>query len=415
MTKANIAKSREHRLKKRTRIFCAVAALLATASVFLREPMLRAQAVTYQTHGPIVTPPPEGFLSVGPPDICKIMTSNGDPNAVPPIQPTYSSQSSTLPDGGFLKKNTVLRVNAATTAAITGPVACDQYVLGNYSASYARYLSNLSLIRPDTLEYYNWFAPYQVYSYDSRNFGNFISFAMQTVGNFPFDFRTRAFSTNCNIPTTSDPSRKTVNVTACEPVWRLMGNPVFQPHLPTGPITLYIPPGQLWDILVGPNNNGPAVAATNDLALYGVGVIITPNIQDCGLLGDCVKVSSNDPVSDPGLKDSCARFAETARNFTTGVITGYSDIVLNNLYWPYANADRLQRTMEHELAHGLGLNHNGCVTADSLMSTAFPVGQSVYTACTVLPQGAAKSPTPNDVLPTQSSTYGNKARTVCGF
>jgi hypothetical protein len=49
------------------------------------------------------------------------MTSNGDPNAVPPIQPTYSSQSSTLPDGGFLKKNTVLRVNAATTAAITGP------------------------------------------------------------------------------------------------------------------------------------------------------------------------------------------------------------------------------------------------------------------------------------------------------
>ena len=85
-------------------------------------------------------------------------------------------------------------------------------------------------------------------------------------------------------------------------------------------------------------------------------------------------------------------------------------------YWPYATQNRLRRTIGHELAHGLGLSHNSCSIADSVMSIPsvprdFP---TVFAACTS-DTGMSVSPTPSDVLPTLKSTYGNHVQTVCGF
>ena len=93
---------------------------------------------------------------------------------------------------------------------MTGPNACDEYVFGQFYASLPRYLAYLGLVRPGTPSYYNWFAPYHVYSYDSRSAGNNIFYSMTTIGTFPFDFTTGAFPSDCNIPTTSSVSEKTV-------------------------------------------------------------------------------------------------------------------------------------------------------------------------------------------------------------
>jgi hypothetical protein len=221
--------------------------------------------------------------------------------------------------------------------------------------------------------------------------------------------------TQCNLtPATISAPPFVVNVVACEPEWLQQGNPLYTPHLPSTTVQLYVPP-ELWDALVGPSYSGPAVLAASDVGTLMAGTGVTFQIvdADCGLDGDCIKIA---PVVETPFNDlvgRCAKFTPTGTNPTTGEIRGYSDLWLNSLYWEDASADRLRRTVAHELTHGLGLHHNLCSVSDSIMSV--PTAPSVYAACTQLTTGMAFSPRPSDVLPTVNSTYGDHVQSVCGF
>jgi hypothetical protein len=94
-------------------------------------------------------------------------------------------------------------------------------------------------------------------------------------------------------------------------------------------------------------------------------------------------------------------------------------MTIGDTYVANATQARLRRTIAHELAHGLSLDHlSPCGISSSIMSipTVCASGcdfTSVYDACTQ-DGGMTVSPTSNDVLPVKS-TYGNGVQAVCGF
>lgn len=140
------------------------------------------------------------------------------------------------------------------------------------------------------------------------------------------------------------------------------------------------------------------------------------SLIDCGSSGDCIKVGT---TATSQLGNSCATITPTSIDVTTGEITGYSDLLLGDTYVSAATAARLQRTVGHELAHALGLDHNNCQTSDSLMSAPTVCASgcqftSVFNACTQS-TGLASALPVTDILPTAKSTYGNGVQSVCGF
>lgn len=318
-----------------------------------------------------------------------------------------------LPHSGYMKQGDTLRTNAS------GSVAgyCDWLWNGSVMMTETRWLSHHKVTRtPPTGSAGSAFfwAPYHVQQYDSSTVqSGYATFSMTLEGKHIFDFMSVGTATNCAIPTNSPVSTKLVNVLACKPIWYEAGNPLKTVHFPTTQIKVYIPSGSaLRDALVTEGGGGAseAVDLLNNM-LDGTGVSFDIVDTDCGSGADCVKVSSSSAVSG-----GCADFTPTNINVSTGEINAYSNLRLKEAYWPNATAARLQRTMAHELLHGLGLNHkeSTCSLTASLMSTTYPPGTTEEQACTS-DTGMAVSPTPSDIIPTVTSTYGNQVKTTCGF
>ena len=241
-----------------------------------------------------------------------------------------------------------------------------------------------------------------------------VSQTFPNTGRHTITFNTGWNPTSCAFtPDTISPPPFVVNVVACEPKWNMHPNPTTPVvmHVPPTTITLYIPPN-MWGTL-----NGPASAAVSDLNnnwLPGTGVNIRIDNVDCGTGPNCIKAGEV-PVSD--LPGSCASLDHQNPDSITGEYTQYTTLNLGDAYWPAATAYRLQRTIEHELEHALGLGHNNCSLLDSLMSvpTSGPTGDfpTLFAACTQS-TGYSNTASDTDGLPTKSN-YGDHVRSVCGF
>jgi hypothetical protein len=324
-------------------------------------------------------------------------------------------------NGGFVKAATMYRVHIDAT--VTGgctvmvqecsglPPVCNCVPGGSY-------LRNLG-----TTWFYDpvsWTTPFgsivaaqNVQDIDSRvptgTTSTGVSWSTNVQGLHTIESVTGWNATPCMLgPTTfgtDDPFE--VKVLACQPNW-------LSEHVPATTVRLYIPPG-LWDTLVGPSDNLAASQAVGDWndVLGGTGVTIQITDQPCGTGGDCINMST---VSPTVLGNGCADF--TAGQAVSGVISAASSMRLGDTYVANATQARLRRTIAHELAHALGMHHNSCNLASSLMSapTVCPYGcqfTSVYQACTQ-DTGMVTTPTPTDFFPVQP-TYGIGDKTLCGF
>jgi hypothetical protein len=364
----------------------------------------------YQPTPPIAVNPPTPTLTVQADMACTVRMLTGPPPAVP------VNVGSTVPDGAYFVSTPGVPLRVDVAASTTG--GCQFWSWGQY------YWTNPILLNwvhwyeniPDTQTLPNFAPSWGTQVMDTTQaqpaYGSGPqSFFPALLGNTVLAFFTEALSTSCNTPTVSSVVTRNFNVVACEPKWSLTGNPLVQEHLQATTITLYIPPGPLYDTLVGPNANlaaASAVAAWNQ-ALAGTGVTLQISDQDCGSGPACIPVSST--TSDLG---GCAQYSGLP-DVTTGEIRS-STLQLQAAYWPNASQARLTRTIAHELAHALGLDHNKCALTNSLMSVPnvpldFP---SVYAACTDA-TGMTTVPNLTDILPLVQSTYGNHNRTVCGY
>jgi hypothetical protein len=330
--------------------------------------------MTYEAHA-TAPPAPEGYFST-------------------------ASPSCTLPSGGFLKKGGNLIVNTSNTSApVTG--YCEWLWAGSHYYTQYRYLSSLWV---DTTfaspTWHSWYPPTNnEVSLDTRPNGGY-SYTMNTVGAFDFKFYATAFATQCGIPIYSDPpNTRTVNVIACQPTWVKAGSPQVTVHVPATTVYLYVP-SNMWNRLVGPNSDGPAIIAADDLSnkVSGTGLtfVVTPN--DCGSGGNCIVLSA------ASIGSSCGTFTPGSFD-SNGEITTSSSMNLRT-NWSDATDARLERTIVHELEHSGSLGDNSCSVADSVMSPG--------TSCNSVDSGMTISVTPTDALPT-ISTYTNQVQSLCGF
>ena len=216
-------------------------------------------------------------------------------------------------------------------------------------------------------------------------------------------------SGGCGFPTSwAATNSVTMHAVRCKPEWYLAGNPLVNVHVPIGKVYLYIPTS-MRDRMVGTNvpPNGPAVLAIQAwnavLTSLGIEFEITDSTSTCGSGGDCIEMQTTSNTIQ-----GCADIAPSSINLTTGIIQGVSTMRFPADTWSKATDTRLQRSVAHELGHILGLNHNLCSVANSIMSTA-------GTSCTAADSGMALGPTTTDVLPIVNSTYGDQVRASCGF
>jgi hypothetical protein len=346
-----------------------------------------AQITYVPTNGPITV---EGFMEATDATVCK------DKNAV--------VTDATLPSGSFITQGINVRLDGK------GDVAgqCDWYIYGSYYKTEPRNISKVVVGNqpPTLLPSSRWIYPNTPTQHlDSRVAGTTSgpdSITPSELGTYTFTFQTQALSTNCNIqPQWSTVESKTLNVVACIPSW----NRAYVPpndrtlHLPATLIRIYIP-STMWGDLVGTNNDGPAVYATNywEAEMGGLGLDFQITDVPCDSYGGaCVNVEEG-PVVDgcasatPGVPalDGTAQTPGTIR-----LLTG----------WRTRPVSRNRRTMAHELAHLLGLNHNDCTVDESLMTA--PVANCTDTT------GYIEAPSQTDALPTKS-TYTNGSLKVCG-
>jgi hypothetical protein len=159
----------------------------------------------------------------------------------------------------------------------------------------------------------------------------------------------------------------------------------------------------MWNRMVGANNTGPAKQAETawNTAMQGFGPQVEVVNVDCGTGGDCVKMEETTQQLD-----GCADFTPGHIDSSTGLIDLASTMRFPQGTWQNASDARLQRSVEHELAHGFGMMHNYCTGADSITGA-----QSSCTSIT----GLAQTPTAQDVAQVASSPYGNGQERTCGF
>jgi hypothetical protein len=192
------------------------------------------------------------------------------------------------------------------------------------------------------------------------------------------------------------------NVVACKPEWWMLAGTTEPLHVPAGDIYLYIPPN-MWTQLSGP----ASAAATDWNNAFGGTITVHVTQNDCGTNGDCIKVREDNSSS------GCAALSGPTGGWdhTTGLVQSYQYLSLptDSRAWTNRSADRLKRTIAHELGHAFGLNEyaSSCAVGKSVMA---PTSDPACTSTT----GMVLSPTPSDILPAKS-TYGNRVRSVCGF
>lgn len=327
-----------------------------------------------------------------------------------------SDGACTLTSGGFVKEWGIYKAHFQAT--VTG--GCDTFVLQCVglppvctcvpSASWLRTIGTTYLY--DLLQGSTPFgaiaANSNVQSIDttipSGTTSTGVNWMPTIVGGHSITSSTGWNQTPCNLspPTFTQDQTFTANVVACKPEWWMLAGTAEPLHAPTGDVYIYIPTS-MWDQL-----SGPATAAADDWT-NALGGTVTFHVvtADCGTGGDCIKIREDNNYA------GCAEMSGPTGSWdhTTGVVQSfrYLSLPTDSRAWTLRSADRLKRTISHELGHALGLKEyaSTCGVGKSVMApTTDPVCQSTT--------GMTFTPTASDYLPVRS-TYGNRVRSVCGF
>jgi hypothetical protein len=368
-----------------------LAVLIAAFIVTLAPGLAAAQISTYvPTVGPLTV---DGFMSATDATVC--------------VEKNAIVADTTLPDGSFITQNKTVRLDGK--GDVSGK--CDWYIFGSLYQTQSRDIAKVVVGNqpPSLLASNRWIFPNASTQHlDSRIDGTTSgadSLAALERGTYTITFQSQALGTICDIqPQWSSVLTQKLNVVACIPTWiRLFSSPNdVTVHLPAGTVHIYVP-STMWNDLVGANNDGPLVVATNywKTELSGLGFDFDITSTSCDSYGGaCVKVEEG-PVSG-----GCAVTNPGAASFgSDGTLSTPSTIRLLT-GWTGNPVLRQRRTVAHELGHLLGLNHNDCATSDSVMRPPLSQGCSETT-------GFSESPSETDVLPVKS-TYNNGSLKVCG-
>lgn len=187
----------------------------------------------------------------------------------------------------------------------------------------------------------------------------------------------------------------TMHALKCEPKWETGEDP-YDPadallHFPQDEIQIYttLSGNGLPEAIEAAADNWSGVLGDSDVSFV-------TTTTDCETAANCLKITS---ASVPGY---CAQVG--ASWDSAGEITGNAQITLHSDWTTYGQA-ALERIITHEIGHLLGLdNQPGCAAADSIMRDGLACNSSTLT-----------SPTANNYIPVNRTTYGGGPRTSCGF
>lgn len=347
--------------------------------------------MTYQPRDANI-PDPEGFFTAPSTTVCR------DPNG------TLTSDKS-VPDGGFVKQYTTVRIDTAAT--VQG--ACDWYNGGVFYKTEMRNVSSVSVRQyPPTL--LPWHQPVYTNGYsqslDTRVPGTTsgpTSGSHSEIGSYLYTWKTFAMSTNCMItPTASALVEKRINVVACLPDWKEPDASGNVPKFPTGEITIAYPAS-----LAGPVE--AAITAWSS-RLAGTGVVFRGVLNgSCPTLGgNCVAVSTIGQC--PDLPTACG--CSLRGSSTSGTYTHVGNIWVPAVSRTESVTDLFREwVIAHELGHLLGLKHK----EDTSCPTSTVMNTVPSTVCGTIPSGQPTSPTSSDGSAITNGVYGNASRKTCGW
>lgn len=322
---------------------------------------------------------------------------------------TDSAGTCEVPDGGYIKVNTVykrfisasLSGSCQTRVTSCSPLPCHCVD----SLVYTRYLANSALLVDSGSQGNVNGSPTHVQNYSTctnppacTNKTNTLvggaSWTATTLGPHVYTSSTSTYSTPCVIQPTTFPQQQsiTMNALKCEP--KFLGD---DRHLEPTTIEIYLPPAMI-------AAQTALEAAAQDWNGVSTGVTLQVTSTSCGDGPNCVTVSTGSIGSFCGL-------ANANVDPDTGLISGNASVTLQPTWDDPVtgySAEGLQRTFAHELGHLLGLDNYdaaACGVSDAAMQDQF-----ACQAPTVM-----HDVTVNDSLPTSNSVYGEKSKLSCGF
>jgi hypothetical protein len=341
----------------------------------------------------------------------------GDPSPLFSVQAprTCSDGTQTLPDGGYLKRNPTYPTSTPfvinTVTHNEGTCLAYLYQIYNHTDLHAINYISYSPYMPGSshgggpLTFWAWNSPSpKPLDYDSRNpiggaQGPYTESGFYYLGTWRMTFWSTNEPTGCGFVTTSHIVEKTINVVSCKPSFSENPNGTIM-RLPTGTISIYVP--DTMSYLFGPVDNAVADLTTK---LVESGITLTRNLNSpCTTGGNCINFNEG---SIPA--GACAEYTkfpdpDTGINVQPAKITFPTDAAGRT-------PSRLQRSVLHELGHLLGLNDqpnvSGCGINDSVMVTA-------ALDCNAQ-SGFISTPTLNDSVPINKTSFGNGPKISCGF
>jgi hypothetical protein len=322
---------------------------------------------------------------------------------------TDSGGTCVVPDGGYVKVNTVYKRFIAASLSGTcqtrvtscSPLPChcvDSFV-------YTRYLANSALLvdsgsqgnvngSPTYVQNYSTCTNPPACTSKTNTLVGGWSWTTSVLGPHVYTSSTATYSTACVIQPTTFPQEQTITMNAlkCEP--KFLGD---DRHLEPTTIEIYLPPAMS-------AAQTALEAAAQDWNGASTGVTLHVTSTSCGEGPHCVTVRTGNIGNFCGLADANV-------DPDTGLISGNATITLQPTWDDPVSgysAEGLQRTFAHELGHLLGLdNYNAaaCGVSDAAMQDQF-----ACQAPTVM-----HDVTENDSLPTSNSVYGGQSKLSCGF
>ena len=343
--------------------------------------------------------------------------------------PGSQRQTNLLPGGSVVKWVTYVAMDGHAISSGT----CDIRLLDGTGACFSappgpemRYTSHISMEYEPPGGWPGTMANYAVkpngqldqrYDVDTRQAGTTLYGTIRqiliTPGAHKFRWQSVIHKTACNIePGVSQLKSADVSVASCKPVWNLVagvgGGPPRVPHLPLGPIQVFVPMAGLHaavDLALADwNAQLPGLNATRSLTPCSGAMCVN-------VVEEAMPVPPPPPPGQQQKPTPCALSVPGAPD-PNGVTQSPGKIAIPP-EWVSRDASRNRRTMAHEFGHLLGLGDflSSCPTGQSLMAP-LPAGPD---PCTNAIAGLSLGPTPSDAAMTRYGTYGTGRGKVCGF